>query len=362
MKKEYKYASIFFAIIAVGIISISYYYEEVDLKRTTTDDSVINDKTFLRKSPHLQGISGYINTSQQEMDKQLEGKVVLYDFWTYSCINCIRTIPHLTAWDEKYSDEGLVILGIHSPEFEFEKEYENVVFATEKFGIKYPVIQDNDKEIWNDFQNRYWPRKYIADHEGYIRYDHIGEGAYKETEEVIQLLLKERANAVGSTIQEKELVNLDEFEHATFRTPELYFGYKFAEGRNQLGSQEGFSKNNIVNYKLPDQFKQHYFYMDGMWENNKDGMKLAGDSGKIVLNFNAKQVNIVADGNAILKIEYDGGIIPIDSRGYDINSNGEVIISEPRLYNLIELDQEGPHEIIIKVAEPNFEIFTFTFG
>ena len=362
MKKEYKYASIFFAIIAVGIISISYYYEEVDLKRTTTDDSVINDKTFLRKSPHLQGISGYINTSQQEMDKQLEGKVVLYDFWTYSCINCIRTIPHLTAWDEKYSDEGLVILGIHSPEFEFEKKYENVVFATEKFGIKYPVIQDNDKEIWNDFQNRYWPRKYIADHEGYIRYDHIGEGAYKETEEVIQLLLKERANAVGSTIQEKELVNLDEFEHATFRTPELYFGYKFAEGRNQLGSQEGFSKNNIVNYQLPNQFKQHYFYMDGMWENNKDGMKLAGDSGKIVLNFNAKQVNIVADGNAILKIEYDGGIIPIDSRGYDINSNGEVIISEPRLYNLIELDQEGPHEIIIKVAEPNFEIFTFTFG
>ena len=362
MKKEYKYASIFFAIIAVGIISISYYYEEVDLKRTTTDDSVINDKTFLRKSPHLQGISGYINTSQQEMDKQLEGKVVLYDFWTYSCINCIRTIPHLTAWDEKYSDEGLVILGIHSPEFEFEKKYENVVFATEKFGIKYPVIQDNDKEIWNDFQNRYWPRKYIADHEGYIRYDHIGEGAYKETEEVIQLLLKERANAMGSTIQEKELVNLDEFEHATFRTPELYFGYKFAEGRNQLGSQEGFSKNNIVNYQLPDQFKQHYFYMDGMWENNKDGMKLAGDSGKIVLNFNAKQVNIVADGNAILKIEYDGGMIPIDSRGYDINSNGEVIISEPRLYNLIELDQEGPHEIIIKVAEPNFEIFTFTFG
>ena len=362
MKKEYKYASIFFAIIAVGIISISYYYEEVDLKRTTTDDSVINDKTFLRKSPHLQGISGYINTSQQEMDKQLEGKVVLYDFWTYSCINCIRTIPHLTAWDEKYSDEGLVILGIHSPEFEFEKKYENVVFATEKFGIKYPVIQDNDKEIWNDFQNRYWPRKYIADHEGYIRYDHIGEGAYKETEEVIQLLLKERANAMGSTIQEKELVNLDEFEHATFRTPELYFGYKFAEGRNQLGSQEGFSKNNIVNYQLPDQFKQHYFYMDGMWENNKDGMKLAGDSGKIVLNFNAKQVNIVADGNTVLEILYDGNIIPIDSRGYDINSNGEVIISEPRLYNLIELDQEGPHEIIIKVAEPNFEIFTFTFG
>mgnify|MGYP001461893971 FL=1 len=362
MKKEYKYASIFFAIIAVGIFSISYYYEEIDLKRTTTDDSTIGDKTFLRKSPELQGISGYINTSQEEINKQLEGKVVLYDFWTYSCINCIRTLPHLTAWDEKYSDEGLVILGIHTPEFEFEKKYENVVFATEKFGIEYPVIQDNEKEIWNDFQNRYWPRKYIADHEGYIRFDHIGEGAYKETEEVIQLLLKERANTIGNVVEEKELVNLDEFRHATFRTPELYFGYKFAEGRNQLGNEEGFSKNKIVDFQLPGQFKQHYFYMEGMWENNKDGMKLVDDAGKIVLNFNAKQVNIVADGNAVLNIKYDGGIISEDSRGYDIEPNGQVIISEPRLYNLIELDQEGPHEIIIEVTGPDFEIFTFTFG
>ena len=362
MKKEYKYASIFFAIIAVGIFSISYYYEEIDLKRSTTDDSAIGDKTFLRKSPELQGISGYINTSQEEIDKQLEGKVVLYDFWTYSCINCIRTLPYLTAWDEKYSDEGLVILGIHTPEFEFEKKYDNVVFATEKFGIEYPVIQDNEKEIWNDFQNRYWPRKYIADHEGYIRFDHIGEGAYKETEEVIQLLLKERANTIGEVVEEKELVNLDEFRHATFRTPELYFGYKFAEGRNQLGNEEGFSKNKIVDFQLPEQFKQHYFYMEGMWENNKDGMKLVDDAGKIVLNFNAKQVNIVADGNAVLNIKYDGGIISEDSRGYDIEPNGQVIISEPRLYNLIELDQEGPHEIIIEVTGPDFEIFTFTFG
>ena len=362
MKREYKYASIFFAIIAVGIFSISYYYEEVDLKRITTDDSIIEDKTFLRKSPDLKGISGYINTSEEEIGEQLKGKVVLYDFWTYSCINCIRTIPYLTAWDEKYSEEGLVILGIHTPEFEFEKKYENVIFATEKFAIEYPVIQDNDKEIWDDFQNRYWPRKYISDHEGYIRFDHIGEGAYKETEEVIQLLLKERANAIGSTVEEKELVNLDEFSHATFRTPELYFGYKFAEGRNQLGNEEGFSKNKIVTYQLPEQFKQHYFYMEGTWKNNNDGMKLVADSGKIVLNFNAKQVNIVAEGNAQLNIQFDGGMIPKDSRGHDIDSNGNVMISEPRLYNLIEMNQEGPHEIIIEVIESDFEIFTFTFG
>ena len=362
MKKEYMYASMLFGIIAIGIISISYFYEEVDLKRNTTNDTTILDKTFLRTSPELKGISGYINTSSEQISQDIEGKVVLYDFWTYSCINCIRTLPHLTAWDEKYSEEGLVIVGIHTPEFEFEKEYDNVVFATEKFGIKYPVIQDNDKEVWNDFQNRYWPRKYIADHEGYIRFDHIGEGAYKETEKVIQVLLEERSNALGNILEKKELVDLNEFTHATFRTPELYFGFNFAEGRNQLGNEEGFSKNKIVTYQLPEKFTQHYFYMEGMWKNNNDGMKLISDSGKIVLNFNAKQVNIVASENAILKIEYDGGQIPEQVRGQDVSPDGTVKISEPRLYNLIDSEQEGPHEIIIQVENPGFEIFTFTFG
>ena len=362
MKKEYKYASICFAIIAVGIISISYFYDEVDLKGTTTDDTDIADKKFLRTAPELKGISGYINTSVEEINNKMEDKVVLYDFWTYSCINCIRTLPHLTAWDEKYSDEGLLIVGIHTPEFEFEKKYENVVFATEKFGIDYPVIQDNDKEIWNDFQNRYWPRKYIADHEGYIRFDHIGEGAYKETEQVIQLLLAERSAALGIPLEKKKFVELDEFKHATFRTPELYFGYSFAEGRNQLGNEEGFSKNQIVTYTLPQEFRKHYFYMDGIWKNNNDGMKLVSDTGKIILNFNAKQVNIVASEEAILKIQYDGNLIPVEVRGQDVSPDGIVKILEPRLYNLIDSEVEGAHEIIISVETPGFEIFTFTFG
>ena len=362
MKKEYKYASICFTIIAVGIISISYFYDEVDLKRTTTDDTDVEDKKFLRASPELQGISGYINTSPEKINKQIEDKVVLYDFWTYSCINCIRTLPYLTEWDEKYRDDGLVIVGIHTPEFEFEKKYENVVFATEKFGIKYPVIQDNEKEIWDDFQNRYWPRKYISDHEGFIRFDHIGEGSYKETEQVIQLLLAERSDALGVTIEKKNFVDLNEFNHALFRTPELYFGYSFAEGRNQLGNVEGFSKNQVVRYTLPEQFRQHYFYMDGMWKNNRDGMELISDSGKIILNFNAKQVNIVAANEAILQITYDGSLIPTEIRGQDITLDGTVKISEPRLYNIIESEDEGPHEIIISIESSGFEIFTFTFG
>ena len=362
MKTEIKTAIICGIIITVGIISISIFYNEVDMKRNTTYNIEIDDKSRLQKVPSILDATGFINTASNELAETLEGKVVLYDIWTYSCINCIRTLPYITAWDEKYRDEGLVIVGIHTPEFEFEKKYENVVFATEKFGIKYPVIQDNEKEIWNDFQNRYWPRKYIADHEGYIRFDHIGEGAYKETEEVIQLLLRERSEALGKTLGKTELVNIDEFTHTTFRTPELYFGFNFAEGRNQLGNEEGFSKNRTVDYKLPEQFKQHYFYMDGMWKNNNDGMKLISDSGKIVLNYNAKQVNIVASNNAILKITYDGVEIPIESRGQDIASDGTVKIMEPRLYNLIDSKQEGIHEIIIEVKNPGFEIFTFTFG
>ena len=185
-----------------------------------------------------------INTSSEEIEQDIEGKVVLYDFWTYSCINCIRTLPHLTAWDEKYSEEGLVIVGIHTPEFEFEKEYDNVVFATEKFGIKYPVIQDNDKETWNEFQNRYWPRKYIADHEGYIRFDHIGEGAYKETEEVIQLLLKERANTIENVVEEKEFIKEKRFEPpSSFKN--------IHRGRLDVGKAYYFNSyhyHNVFNY------------------------------------------------------------------------------------------------------------------
>lgn len=149
----------------------------------TTTKMHINKSQF-KLAPELTGISGYINTAdgQKLTLADLKGKVVIVDFWTYSCINCIRTIPYLNAWYDKYADKGLVIVGVHSPEFEFEKNYDNVKTAVEKFGIKYPVVQDNDKGTWNAYQNRYWPHKYLIDDEGYIRYDHIGEGGYADTE------------------------------------------------------------------------------------------------------------------------------------------------------------------------------------
>jgi thiol-disulfide isomerase/thioredoxin len=141
------------------------------------------DKSQFKKAPEFEKITGHINTKPINLSDH-KGKVVLLDFWTYSCINCIRTIPYLVDWNEKYADKGLVTVGVHAPEFEFEKNLDNVRAAVEKFGMKYPVIQDNDKGTWNAYENQYWPQKYVIDYEGYLRYDHIGEGGYAETEKV----------------------------------------------------------------------------------------------------------------------------------------------------------------------------------
>ena len=361
MKTEIKTAIACGIIITVGIISISVFYNEVDMKRNTIYIE-IDDKSKLQKAPNILDATEYINTSQNELAKILEEKVVLYDIWTYSCINCIRTLPYITTWDEKYRDDGLVIVGIHTPEFEFEKDKDNVLAAVQKFDINYPVVLDNEKEIWNAFQNKYWPRKYITDHDGYIRYDHIGEGSYKETEEVIQKLLDERSQFFGIPKSNLELTNLTEFEHSIFRTPELYFGYKFASGRNQLGNEQGFKPEMIVEYKIASETKQHYFYLDGKWKNTKDGMKLVSENGLIMLNYHAKQVNVVASTNSVLEIFVDGKTVSDHMAGSDLNSQNEIVISEARLYNIIDSSDAESHELLISIKGSEFEIFTLTFG
>ena len=362
MKTEIKTAIICGIIITIGIVSISVFYNEVDMKRNTPYNNEIADKSKLQKVPSILDATGYINISSNELAETLEGKVVLYDIWTYSCINCIRTLPYITTWDEKYRNEGLVIVGIHTPEFEFEKNKDNVMAAVQKFDINYPVVLDNEKEIWNAFQNKYWPRKYIADHDGYIRYDHIGEGSYKETEEVIQKLLRERSESLGIKTSNLELLELDEFKHSTFRTPELYFGYHFASGRNNLGNENGFNPEEVVEYNIPLELKQHYFYLDGKWNNSKDSMKLVSENGLIVLQYNAKQVNIVASNMAELEIFIDGQVVPKRMIGVDLNPDSKIIITEPRLYNIVNSNVTESHELVIKVNDPKFEIFTLTFG
>src|ERR687890_1799181 len=236
--------------------------------------------------------------------KDLKGKVVLVDFWTYSCINCIRTLPYLVDWNEKYADKGLVIVGVHSPEFEFEKNVDNVKAAVQKYGIKYPVVQDNDKGTWDAYENRYWPRKYLIDSEGYIRYDHIGEGGYAETEKVIRSLLAERAAQTGisainlntDTNTTTTPENVQTVDFTKVKTPELFFGYEFA--RAPIGNSEGFKPNQTVTYSVPQRsdLKPNTIYLIGDWKNNADNMELQSDTGSIALAYSAKSVNIVAGG------------------------------------------------------------------
>ena len=376
-------------VMAIAIVSViagfAIYFntQESNISNKSTSDEfittigqigengkVINiDKSQFKKAKDFSKISEYINTKPISFD-DLKDKVVLVDFWTYSCINCIRTIPHLNEWYDKYSDKGLVIVGIHTPEFEFEKNPENVKSAVQKFGIKYPVLQDNDKETWNEYENRYWPRKYVVDDEGYIRYDHIGEGAYQETEKVIQALLTERAAHLGikniNLNSSESIDNSSKFEYrdinfSKIQSPELYFGYEFA--RTPLGNNEGFKPDQSVHYILPENIaiKPNMIYLEGKWKNNLDNMELQSNNGSIILKYNSKSVNIVAGGNGNFTVKQDGNLIKNDL-SKDSSTDGKFMIDDKRLYNLVTNKDYGEHTIEIDVKGEGFQIYTFTFG
>ena len=276
------------------------------VKLNTTQFQEINKSQFKKASEFAQ-ISGYINTPNNNSPitlSSLKGKVVLVYIWTYTCINSIRPMPYIHDWDQKYSDKGLVIVGVHSPEFGFEKNYANVNDAVQRFGITYPVILDSDHGTWNAYENNYWPRYYLIDTQGYIRYDHIGEGSYNQTEKAIQSLVAERAAMMGANeisfdanpttlIKPGSLYYVDLSQNIT---PEIYIGYNTA--RTPLGNPEGFKPDQTVSYSLPStkNFKPDTVYLQGNWKNNPDNMELQNDTGRILLPYHAKSVNIIAGG------------------------------------------------------------------
>ena len=390
MKTEIKSAIIIGVIVAIAIGGIGAYFNSLDMPKTATPiqanqiqtqanstqssdkispaSTTVNTSTLPPidesrnfKAPDLVGVTGYINTTPEDLKNAMKNKVVLYDFWTYSCINCIRTLPYVTAWNEKYADKGLLIIGVHSPEFEFEKDINNVKDAVQKYGIKYPVVLDNDHQTWSAFGNQYWPREYITDYQGYIRHDHIGEGNYDETEKVIQQLLDERSQHLGlNVVADQLLVNIPEHQFSSSQTPELYFGYNFAQGRSYLGNSEGFNPGQTVTYSLPAQQNRDYYYLEGKWQNLVDSMKLESDNGKIVLPYFAKTVHIVAANNSTLQILLDGNPIKPEDSGDDVK-DAIVHTSEDRLYNIVSTSQAGPHTLTI-IAKLGFQIYTFTFG
>ncbi len=297
---------------------------------------------------------GFINTDGKPITigEFIANKVVLVDFWTYSCINCQRTTPYLNAWYEKYKDKGLVIIGLHTPEFEFEKVYQNVIDATKRLGIKYPVVLDNDYSTWNAYQNRFWPRKYLIDIDGFIVYDHIGEGAYAETEQKIQELLEERnrilnLNAIiNKTISKPSTPNQ---EFGKIGTPEIYFGYEFS--RNQMGNKEGWQPDTTVIYKKPETLSKNLFYLYGNWKNNKDNMELVGNGGTITLNFFAKEVHFVAGASQPTEIT-----IYIDGE-----QKKTLTVKDFDLYTVASLPDYSEHTLEIK-SNSGLMAYTFTFG
>ena len=379
-------------IIALILIASSIYYLEGQKVRPvipttepglssqiqTGEETEINESEIIkiekppvkndmyRLSPELVGLTGYLNGAEEGIQiSDYEGKIVLIDFWTYTCINCIRTLPHLTAWDEKYRDKGLVIIGIHTPEFEFEKETANVQEAIDRYGIKYMVVQDNDYRTWTNFRNRFWPRNFLIDSEGYIRYDHIGEGGYEETERMIRELLAE----TGENITEMETTGLEDQTPRFFgMTPELYGGYKFANPRDQTINEESFREDKLTDYTLPDNIEKDQLYLDGNWLATSENLRAQDDEeASIVLKFTAKSVNIVADSigkPTELEVFINDQYISKETAGDDVQFDGKrafILIDEPKLYNIFNGDF-GVYTLKLKTDSKDFLFNAFTFG
>lgn len=327
------------------------------------DMRIAKKEQLYKRAPEIMRPAGYVNTEGKPITiSEFRGKkVVLLDIWTYSCINCQRTIPYLNAWHEKYSEDGLQIIGIHTPEFAFEKDIENVEWAVQQFKIKYPSILDNEYATWKELGNNYWPRKYLVDIDGFIVYDHIGEGSYEETEAAIQRALMERSMVVGSGSVDDGIVatNIPAYNRQGVRSPEVYFG----SHRNQLLGNGVPHQNGEQKFSTPENPRQNTLYLDGRWNVTDEYAENISD-GSITFRYIAKDVYMVASSlqGATIRILRDGKPVR-EFVGDDIDpitSSGE--INDNRLYKLIHDETPGEHTLEIQVTGGTLEAYTFTFG
>ncbi len=315
-----------------------------------SDVSLLNTNA---PAPDFTGITNWLNTKPLSLS-DLKGKVVLVDFWTYTCINCIRTLPYTTKWYEKYKNDGFMVVGVHTPEFDFEKETSNVQKAIKQYGIDYPVAQDNNYDTWNAYQNQYWPAEYLIDAKGNVRRVHFGEGEYDQTEKAIQELLKENGEKVNNSV-----VNLsDQTPHGQL-SPETYLGSK----RMQYFYPNGTSGNGSFNFTLAENTPLNTFSLGGGWSISDESAKAVKDS-TLSYEFFADKVFLVlgpGQNNSSIKVFLDGELIGPDNAGADVK-NGVVTINSQRLYNLVDL-KGGPSEHTLKIEFSNgVEAFAFTFG
>ncbi|MDA5635425.1 MULTISPECIES: cytochrome c biogenesis protein DipZ [Rhizobium/Agrobacterium group] len=316
------------------------------------------------KAPSLDGAVEWLN-SQPLTREQLHGKVVLVDFWTYSCINCIRTIPYVRAWAEKYRDQGLVVIGVHAPEFAFEKKIDNVRQAVAGFRIDYPVAIDNDYRIWRAFDNSYWPAHYLIDAKGQIRYHHFGEGDYRQTEEAIQDLLREAGSSASATEPVNPQATGAEAgaDIGHIRSGETYIGYR--QARN-------FASNEAMRTDMPRDYSVttpalNEWGLSGSWTVGAEAAALDAADGGITYRFNARDLHLVLGPDAAGKpvrfqVTIDGHP-PGADHGTDTDAEGNGTVTSTRLYQLVR--QSGTVEartFAIRFLDPGVQAYAFTFG
>jgi len=341
--------------------------EEVKKQVMTDSDRIQAKIKKYERAKEITTPDGFVNTDSVKVADLVGKKVILVDFWTYSCINCERTLPYLNAWNERYADQGLEIIGIQTPEFEFEKKYENVKRAVEKFGIKYPVVLDNDFSTWQAYRNQYWPRKYLIDIDGFIVYDHIGEGGYDETEDIIRKLLAERQTVLGekATIASLPMSQPKGIESVPQGriTPEIYFGYHRVEALTP--ALKASCMDTVCDYMVPANISLNKFALDGAWRVATESAAHMDGTGSVTLHFSASAVNLVAESKGApvpLRILLDGAPIDTSVAGADVSS-GIVSVDAPRLYRIVNLKGDiGEHTLRIEVPQGAFEAYTFTFG
>ncbi|MBY2916735.1 cytochrome c biogenesis protein DipZ [Rhizobium leguminosarum] len=315
-------------------------------------------------APSLDGAVEWLN-SQPLTTEQLRGKVVLVDFWTYSCINCIRTIPYVRAWAEKYADQGLVVIGVHAPEFAFEKKIDNVKKAIGGFQIGYPVAIDNDYSIWRAFENSYWPAAYLIDAKGQIRYHHFGEGNYDRTEQAIQDLLREagsQTTASAPVAPDARGVEAGP-DLGNIRSGETYLGYEQAAN---FASPEGLQADTAKSYSIAEPGLNGWG-LSGTWTVGRDQATLDQSGGGITYRFSARDLHLVlgpgGSGKPVrFQVKVDGKAPGLD-HGSDIDADGNGTVSATRLYQLVrQSDTVAARNFEIRFLDPGVQAYAFTFG
>ena len=337
-------------------------------------------------APELRGTGAWINSEPFTLESR-RGEIVLIDFWTFSCVNCIRTLPYLRSWHDKYADSGLVILGVHAPEFEFEKVLENVQEAVDEFGLLYPIVQDNERGTWRAFRNRFWPAKYLIDRDGYIRYTHFGEGRYEETEQWIRKLLEETGadlSEISDETAEGPVIDPEarKARGDERRTRELYAGFRRNINALTSGNRPPYilqpdyfsSPGEDVLYFDTLEHQNNYLYLEGLWRSTDESIVHAreteGFTDYVAILFFATQVNaVMAPAGSepfTVRLVMDEAPLTPDQAGVDVTFDDEgnsiVIVDEARMYNLIELASYGGHELTLSSNSDEMELFTFTFG